>query len=136
MERYKFEKLRVWQLALEYIDAIYDLTKFLPEDERWGLSTQIKRAANSVALNIAEGSTGLTNKEQIRFLRISMRSLVETVAALRIIRKRALVSQAEIDRLEPKHKELFNRLQAFIKSLDNINEFHEPDPDYGTGEDN
>ena len=131
MVNYKFENLKVWQLALDYIDAVYDLTKLLPEDERWGLSSQLRRAANSVALNIAEGSTGLTNKEQVRFLRIALRSLIETVAALRIIERRSLIAQSEIDKIEPKHHELFRRLQAFVASIENTNQFREPEADYG-----
>ena len=129
--QYKFENLKVWHLALEYIDEVYELSKLLPEDERWGLSSQIRRAANSVALNIAEGSTGLTNKEQVRFLRIALRSLVETVAALRIIERRSLVSQSEIDKIEPKHHQLFRSLQAFVASIENTNHFQEPYADYG-----
>jgi len=65
---YKFEKFEVWQLALDYIDLIYDLVKELPRSEEFNLKSQITRAATSVALNIAEGSTGQTDPEQARFL--------------------------------------------------------------------
>ena len=61
---YKFEKLRVWQAALEYIDLIYEISEQLPRSEQYNLRSQIQRAATSVALNIAEGSTGQTNAEQ------------------------------------------------------------------------
>jgi len=64
---YKFEKLDVWQLSLDYIDLIYDLAKELPRNEEFNLKSQMTRAATSVALNIAEGSTGQTDPEQARF---------------------------------------------------------------------
>jgi four helix bundle protein len=55
---YKFEKLNIWQLALEYVDLIYELGECLPRSEEYNLKSQMIRAATSVALNIAEGSTG------------------------------------------------------------------------------
>ena len=71
---YKFEKLEVWALALEYTDLIYHLAEKLPASEQYNLKSQIKRAANSIALNIAEGSTTQTDAEQARFLNIAIRS--------------------------------------------------------------
>ena len=53
---YKFEKLEVWQLALDYVDQVYALTEALPDKERYNLTSQARRAATSIALNIAEGS--------------------------------------------------------------------------------
>ena len=50
---YKCENLEVWNLALEYTDHIYEITEQLPDHERFNLAEQMKRAANSIALNIA-----------------------------------------------------------------------------------
>ena len=72
---FKFEKLEVWQRALSYADLTYDIAARLPRDEEYNLKSQVVRAATSVALNIAEGSTGQTNAEQARFLGMAMRSL-------------------------------------------------------------
>ena len=55
---FKFEKLEVWALALDYIDQIYEIANELPRSEAYNLRSQMTRAATSVALNIAEGSTG------------------------------------------------------------------------------
>ncbi len=88
---FKFEKLEVWGLALEYIDLIQVITGRLPKSEEFNLKSQINRAATSVALNIAEGSTGQTDTEQARFLGLSIRSLLETVACQQIIRRRNLL---------------------------------------------
>jgi four helix bundle protein len=55
---YKFESLEVWELSLEYVDMIYRTAAQLPETERYNLNSQVIRAGTSIALNIAEGSTG------------------------------------------------------------------------------
>ncbi|MFN8504897.1 four helix bundle protein [Kouleothrix sp.] len=89
---FKFEKLEVWQRSLDYIDQIYDLANLLPRSEEYNLKSQIVRAATSVSLNIAEGSTGQTNAEQARFLGMAIRSLVETVACQHIIARRKLLA--------------------------------------------
>ena len=65
---YRFERLEVWKLALDYIDQIYELSANLPRSEDYNLKSQIIRAAISVALNIAEGSQGQSDAEQARFL--------------------------------------------------------------------
>ncbi len=92
---FKFEKLEVWQLALEYIDLAYEITGQLPKSEEYNLKSQFIRAATSIALNIAEGSTGQTDAEQARFLGLAIRSLVETVACQRIISRRQLCPNSE-----------------------------------------
>ncbi len=81
---FKFEKLKVWQKALDLTDEIDKLTKTFPKDEVYSLNSQIKRAADSISLNIAEGSTGQSNAEFTRFLRYALRSNIEVVACLHI----------------------------------------------------
>lgn len=76
---FKFEKLRVWQRAVDFTADIDGLTKGFPSDERFILSSQIKRAADSVALNIAEGSTGQSDNEFAKFLGYAQRSGIEVV---------------------------------------------------------
>ena len=73
---FKFEKLEVYQLALDYVDEIYELANKLPPSENFNLKSQITRAATSVVLNIAEGSTGQSDPEQARFLSMAIRSVL------------------------------------------------------------
>jgi hypothetical protein len=54
---FKFERLEVWGLALDYVDLTYELASKLPRDEEYNLKSQIRRAATSITLNIAEGSS-------------------------------------------------------------------------------
>jgi four helix bundle protein len=76
MER-AHKKLRVWQEPMLLVKMIYDLTRMLPDDERFGLISQMRRAAVSVPSNIAEGSARQTKKESIQFYSISRGSLSE-----------------------------------------------------------
>lgn len=74
---FKFENLKIWQKAFELNDEIHRLALQFPKIEMFSLSSQIKRAADSVVLNICEGSTGLSNAEFARFLNISLRSAIK-----------------------------------------------------------
>ena len=110
---YKFQKLEIYQLALEYVSLIYDLSDRLPQSENFNLKSQITRAATSIALNIAEGSTSQSDPEQSRFLGIALRSLVETVACQDIIELKRYVTD---DDLRPS-RELGSKLFAKIQSM-------------------
>ena len=71
---FKFEKLKVWQKAVDLSTDVNELTRTFPKEELFILSGQLKRAADSVSLNIAEGSTGQSNAEFNRFLGFARRS--------------------------------------------------------------
>ena len=115
---YKFEQLDVWKLALDYIDLIYKVAENLPRSEEYNLKSQIIRAATSVALNIAEGSQGQSDAEQARFLGMSLRSLVETVACQEIIRKRSYFQDENLLNVAYENSQLLaKKLQSFRKSI-------------------
>lgn len=131
---YKFEGLEVWKLALEYIDAIYGLAEKLPRQEEYNLKSQIVRAATSIALNIAEGSQGQTDPEQARFLGLSIRSLIETVACQHLIRRRKyLRDESLLDGLYLKSHTLSRKLQAFRRSLRASNGIRDESTEYVVG---
>ncbi len=90
---FKFEKLIVWQKAVELSDVINQLTKSFPKDELFILTSQVKRAADSVSLNIAEGSTGQSNAEFKRFLGIALRSDIEVVGCMHLAKRRNYVDE-------------------------------------------
>jgi four helix bundle protein len=114
---YKFERLEVWQMAVEYIDMIYKLAEVLPRNEEYNLRSQIVRAATSIALNIAEGSTGQSDAEQNRFLGMALRSLIENVACLHLIKRRNYISAEMIQEVYAFSEKLSIKLQAFRKAL-------------------
>ena len=115
---YKFEKLEVWQLAMEYTDLIYGIAERLPRFEEYNLQRQLRRAATSVALNIAEGSTSQSDAEQARFLGLAVRSLIETVACQHLIHRRGyLDDSAQLRQTYQFSRKLFAKIQAFRKTL-------------------
>ena len=131
---YKFEKLEVWTRALDYSDQIYDIAGQPPKHERYNLADQMNRAANSIALNIAEGSTELSDAEQDRFLRIAVRSLLETVACLHLVKRREYLDNVDLLRNAYEESEsLFAKLQAFRASLDTDSTAQEATIEYDEG---
>lgn len=107
---FKFEKLKVWQSAVELSGQIYELTEKFPKKEMFVLTSQIQRAADSIALNIAEGSTGQTNPEFRRFLSMALRSAIEVVSCFYLAKRRKLIDDEEF-------KHFYNFLTELIKSI-------------------
>ena len=81
---FPFEKLRVWQSAREFVKEIYFVTRSFPASEMYGLTSQLNRAAVSVAANLAEGSSRTSRKDQAHFSQLAYSSLME-VASLIIL---------------------------------------------------
>jgi len=116
-EAYKFQNLEVYRLGLDYLQAIYSLSKKLPSAEYYNLKSQVERAATSIVLNIAEGSIGQTNQEQKRFLTIALRSYIETIACLDIMERQGYQTAEEISPIRQQGYTLFIKLQAFRRSI-------------------
>jgi len=114
---FKFEKLKIWNKAVEFTGEVDLLTKSFPKEERYVLSSQIKRAADSIALNIAEGSTGQSNKEFARFLGIALRSGIEVVSCIYIARRRKLIDEKTFNRFYDELTEIIKMIQALRNSL-------------------
>jgi four helix bundle protein len=75
--KYSFENLEVWQKSRELVKEVYRVTSDFPADEKFGLTSQLRRAAVSVSSNIAEGSSRWSKKDQARFYEIAFGSLIE-----------------------------------------------------------
>ena len=114
---FKFEKLIVWQKALDLSDVVNQLTKTFPKDELYVLTSQIKRAADSVSLNIAEGSTGQTNQEFSRFLSYALRSNIEVVGCIFIAQRRGYIQQQEFEKIYHMCEEILVMINALRNTL-------------------
>ncbi len=114
---YKFQKLEIYQLALDYLDLLYELTARLPRSEEYNLRLQMPRAGTSTVLNIAEGSTGQTDPEQSRFLGMALRSLIETVACQDVIERRKYLSAEDPRPARELGKILFAKILAMRRAL-------------------
>ncbi len=74
---YGFQRVIAWQKAHEFVLLVYKISKHFPEDERFGLTSQLRRAAVSIEANIAEGYRKLSKPDKLRFLNIAQGSLEE-----------------------------------------------------------
>jgi len=109
--RFKFENLLIWNKAMDFGEGINLLVDSFPKKEKYNLSSQARRAADSVALNIAEGSIGHTNKEFRRFLGFSIRSLAEVVTCLYKARRRNYINSNEFSQ---KYTDAYNLMNMMI----------------------
>ncbi|HEX6848038.1 MAG TPA: four helix bundle protein [Chitinophagaceae bacterium] len=114
---FKFEKLIVWQKSLDLSDEVNQLTKDFPKDELYVLASQIKRAADSVSLNIAEGSTGQSNPEFAGFLGIALRSNIEVVGCIYLAQRRGYIMQEKFDKIYKMCEEILVMINSLRNSL-------------------
>ena len=114
---FKFEKLTVWQKAIDLSGEVSELVETFPKKEQFVLSSQIQRASDSISLNIAEGSTGQTNPEFKRFLSFAQRSGIEVVSCLYLAKRRKLINSEQFDKFYRMLTELIKGIQALKKSI-------------------
>ena len=115
--KFKFEKLDIWKKSMDLGENIYSLTKSFPKEEMYNLTSQIRRAVDSIALNIAEGSIGQTNPEQKKFIGYAIRSLAEVITCLHKALKRKYISQHEFDKNYADGFSLMNMINAFKNKI-------------------
>lgn len=118
---FKFEKLIVWQKAVDLSDLVDFVSKEFPKSELYILTSQIKRAADSVSLNIAEGSTGQTNPEFNRFLGIALRSNIEVVGCIYLAKRRRYISDEHFVQIYRLCEEILVMINSLRKTLRKIN---------------
>lgn len=109
---FKFENLQVWQEAIELTGIVHDVSEKFPKKELYVLTSQIKRAADSVALNIAEGSTGQSDPQFKKFLGYAIRSAVEPVSCIYIAKRRNVNLQEDFEIVYNFADNLVKRIQA------------------------
>ena len=114
---FRFEKLEVWQQARRFSVAIYKVSGGFPAEEKYSLTDQIRRAAVSVALNIAEGSDKKSDKEFARYLRLAIGSIEEVVTGLYIALDLKYLTREEFDPLYNEANLLTSKINALINSF-------------------
>lgn len=113
---FAFEDLRVYKDSLSFTKEIYKLTKLFPKEEIFGITSQLRRAASSVALNIAEGS-GLSKKEFKNFLRRARGSVYECVPILDVALDNHYISEEDYQRVYNNCNALAKSISALMKSM-------------------
>ena len=114
---FKFEKLKIWQKAMDFGEDMTILADHFPKKEMYNLSSQLRRAADSIALNISEGSIEQSKPEFNRFLGYSIRSLAEVITCLHKAKRR---NYLELNTFDNHYKEayyLMNMMIAFKKTI-------------------
>jgi four helix bundle protein len=114
--KYAFEKLDVWQKSRILAKEIYTVTRSFPPDEKYGLTSQIRRATISISSNIAEGSTRLSTRDKRRFYGIAYGSLIEVLNQLIISEDLEYVVVDDFARLRTQIDEISRMLLALHKS--------------------
>jgi four helix bundle protein len=115
--KFKFEKLIIWQKAMDYGETIFQLSNKFPKEEMYNLSSQIRRAVDSVALNISEGSIGQSNPEFKKFIGFSIRSLAEVVTCLYKASRRNYLTEEEFTEHYEFAFNLMNIMVAFKEKI-------------------
>ena len=117
MKEQKFRKLNVWNKAIDFVEEIYRLSNRFPDEELYGLTSQVRRAATSIALNIAEGSGADSDKEFKRFLTIALRSNYELMCGIEIASRLKYCAITEKEHILIKSDELSAMLVGLKRKL-------------------
>lgn len=117
--RRNFRNFTVWQSAIEFATEIYELTETFPSHERFGLTSQIQRAAVSISSNIAEGSARFSDVEFSRFLEIALGSAFEVESQLIIANKLNYLPQPKFEKISEQLTLIQKQINAFITKLKN-----------------
>lgn len=112
-----YRDLIVWQKSMDVVTLTYKLVKQFPDDEKFGLTSQIKRSSVSVPSNIAEGYGRHYTKDYIRFLNIARGSLYEMQTQLLVALNLNFIAEAALDKINALSKEVEKMLNSLIKKL-------------------
>ncbi|KAF0153130.1 MAG: S23 ribosomal protein [Ignavibacteria bacterium] len=114
-----FTKLKIWERSHQLVLKIYEVTKELPKEELYGLTSQLRRASVSIPTNIAEGCGKFTSKDFSRYLTIAIGSLSEVQYLLYLIRELKFISEEIISPLEIEANDLKKMIYSYQSKLSN-----------------
>jgi len=112
---YSFEKLEVWHDARELTKIIYKITKGFPDDERFGITNQMRRSVISVSSNIVEGSYRSSGKDKSNFMTISYSSLMELLNQLIVSLDLSYINEDQYNEIRNQIEKVSNKLSALSK---------------------
>ena len=114
---FRFQRFPVYKDIKKYIRNIYSLSSNLPKTEQFGLTNQLRRAATSIALNLAEGSDRGSDREFKRFIQMSIGSLNETIAILDISLENWFITKKNYDIMITQAESVVKQLSGLRKSM-------------------
>jgi len=114
---FRFEKLDVWRRAIEFADEVYEATSTFPSEEKFGLKSQMRRAAVSISSNIAEGSGRVSDADFRRFIEFAYGSLMESVSHSEIAQRLGFLSKEQHEKVRTAAEELARMLSGLRSTL-------------------
>lgn len=112
-----FRNFTVWQKATDFAVEIYHLTKNFPATEKFGLASQLQRAAVSISSNIAEGASRTSDTEFSRFLEIALGSAFEVESQLIVATRLNYIGDETFEKISDRLTSIQKQLNAFISTL-------------------
>lgn len=109
---FSFEKLNVWTDSKELVKMIYSITRKFPEEERFGLISQLRRASISVSSNLAEGTSRKTNRDKAHFSTLAFSSLMEVLNQVILGNELDFISSTDYSILRAQVEKVSNKLNA------------------------
>ncbi|HEY9168421.1 MAG TPA: four helix bundle protein [Lutibacter sp.] len=123
MYLYSFEKLEVWKESIKLVKTVYVLTNNFPENEKFGLVSQLRRATISISSNLAEGTSRSTNKDKAHFTTMAFSSLMEVLNQLILAKELNFIAEKDYDKVREDINKISNMLNAFKKiTIKQLNE--------------
>lgn len=113
---FSFEKLKVWQDAIQLSKEVYKITSTFPNEEKFGLVSQMRRATNSIAANLAEGTSRITNKDKAHFTTIAFSTTMEVLNHIILSKELEFISEENYLELREKIYKISNMLNALRKA--------------------
>jgi four helix bundle protein len=115
---FNFEKLDTWREAIAFADLVYEVTRAFPEEERFGLTNQMRRAEVSISSNIAEGCSRSSRIDYARFVEIAAGSVFEVVSQVTLGRNRGFVNEPNYQQVYQAAEKQSRMLSGLRKSLE------------------
>jgi four helix bundle protein len=114
---FEFEKFELYKKSLEFSNKMYILTKDFPIDERFGLKSQLNRAASSISLNLAEGFSNYYKKDKNKYFRIARGSVHECIPALSISKRQNFINENEHKKMYIECYNISKMISGLIKAV-------------------
>jgi four helix bundle protein len=117
LAKFRFQDLKIWQLAIDIASELFDIADELEKKKLFRFADQLRASALSMSNNIAEGSGSTSNREFIQFLNITRRSTFENANVVIVLQKRELITKERMDQLLDRLDSLCRQITSFQDSL-------------------
>lgn len=118
LKEFSFERLEVWSKSLDLVEHVYELTREFPSEEKFSLTSQIRRSAISAPSNIAEGTSRRTSKDKIHFLNIAYSSLIELVNHLVIALRLGYIAKEDYVNARLQIQSITAMINALVRAFE------------------